>query len=156
MSIQAVDRYTADIPAEKFGLMPDGIDCNSPAFNIGHLAIYPDRILEILDRADLAHRDAQWEKLFEMKAECRNDPDGTIYPHKDALVSRFRERQEIAIRALKDASPETLTKTNPFEPMRERFPTVGAMATFLLSGHPMLHLGQISTWRRCMGMPRLG
>ena len=33
------------------------------------------------------------------------------------------------------------------------FPTVGAAINFYLTGHVMMHAGQISAWRRCMGMP---
>jgi hypothetical protein len=32
------------------------------------------------------------------------------------------------------------------------FPTVGGAVNFLCGGHNMMHLGQISTWRRAAGL----
>jgi hypothetical protein len=36
--------------------------------------------------------------------------------------------------------------------MKELFPTVGAAVNFLVVGHTQSHLGQISVWRRLMGL----
>ena len=36
---------------------------------------------------------------------------------------------------------------------RELFPTLGAVVAFYLAGHVMNHLGQLSAWRRCIGLP---
>jgi hypothetical protein len=33
------------------------------------------------------------------------------------------------------------------------WPCIGAAFNFLLSGHVMVHMGQVSAWRRCMGLP---
>ncbi len=35
----------------------------------------------------------------------------------------------------------------------DRFPTLGALANFLMNNHVMMHIGQVSTWRRAMGLP---
>jgi hypothetical protein len=32
------------------------------------------------------------------------------------------------------------------------FPTIGGAVNFLLVGHVQMHLGQVSTWRRVMGL----
>jgi hypothetical protein len=37
--------------------------------------------------------------------------------------------------------------------MRDLFPTIGAAINFYLIGHVQVHLGQISAWRRGMGLP---
>jgi hypothetical protein len=36
--------------------------------------------------------------------------------------------------------------------MTELFPTLGSLYNFYVGGHMMMHLGQISTWRRMMGL----
>jgi uncharacterized damage-inducible protein DinB len=33
------------------------------------------------------------------------------------------------------------------------FPVTGPTLIFMLNNHTMMHLGQVSTWRRCMGLP---
>ena len=46
-----------------------------------------------------------------------------------------------------------VAKGNPAEGrMKELFPTIGAVSAFLLSGHQMSHFGQISAWRRFVGL----
>ena len=36
--------------------------------------------------------------------------------------------------------------------MTELFPTLGSMHAFYTGGHIMMHLGQISAWRRMQGL----
>jgi hypothetical protein len=142
----------SDIPADRFGRTPEGVKTNSPAFIFGHLALYPDRVLGLIGREDKAEDVSDIEPLFKHGAECKDDPDHTIYPSKDALVGRFSKRHEAALLALQDVTDDTLAKPNPVETMRDRFPTVGAAVTFLMAPHAMMHLGQLSTWRRVMGL----
>ncbi|MEY4102879.1 MAG: hypothetical protein RL461_81, partial [Planctomycetota bacterium] len=35
---------------------------------------------------------------------------------------------------------------------KERFPVLGQAVLFLCNNHQMMHLGQISAWRRVMGL----
>ena len=50
------------------------------------------------------------------------------------------------------ATPEQLARpsTNPYT--KEALPTVGDGVAFLLTGHLGVHLGQLSTWRRMIGL----
>lgn len=153
--LQYADMLCKEIPAEQFGLVPRGVVCNSPAYNIGHIALYADMACGVLGRADLARDDGRWKELFSFKSKSEEDATGARYGGKEELLARFRDRQEAAMKALAQAGVETLGSPNPREAMRDRFPTVGAMAVFMLTAHPMGHLGQISTWRRCMGMPMI-
>jgi hypothetical protein len=36
--------------------------------------------------------------------------------------------------------------------MRELFPTIGSVQAFYCGGHMMMHLGQMSAWRRMEGL----
>jgi hypothetical protein len=55
--------------------------------------------------------------------------------------------------ALQAASDEVLQRPNPTEGrMKELFPTLGSMHAFLVGGHIMMHLGQVSAWRRMLGL----
>jgi len=141
------------IEPDRFGRRPDGVDCNTPAWVIGHLSIYPDRVLELIGRADLAQTDERYQSLFKDGTASPDDPDGTHYPAKDELLARFIERSEAVIEALGGTDDAVMLRENPVEGrFREMCPTVGAAAAFLLGAHTMMHLGQISTWRRCMGL----
>jgi len=151
MGLGVFDQVIADIPAAKFARKPEGVDTNHPAWILGHLAIYPDMVLEMIGRPELADPDERLTKLFEQGAECQDDADGSIYPTKDALTARFTSRMNTALSALAEADDETLSKPNTAF-ASEHMPTVGALANFLVGHHVMLHAGQISAWRRAMGM----
>ncbi|MFO0827256.1 MAG: DinB family protein [Phycisphaerales bacterium] len=144
-----------NIPDETFAHMPSrgpGKDVNSPAFNIGHLATYPDaRIFGLLGRDDLVKPLPFSIDLFKAGAQCVDEPGK--YPSKQVIVSTFFDRYRAAIDALASVPDERFAMQNPTEGrMRELFPTLGAAITFLLVGHPQSHLGQVSVWRRLMGL----
>ena len=146
-----------DIDAKQFGrfLVIDGkpVTANHPAWVYGHLAIYPQKAMAEcgLDPAPAAVPES-WQPLFANKTLPQDDPECTIYPAKDELVSAFLRGARAMAEQMPSVSEEKLLGPNPNEGMRERFPTLGDMVAFWLSGHPLIHLGQVSTWRRCMGL----
>lgn len=143
----------AGIEDSQFGRKPEGVDCNTPAWVIGHLAIYPDRVLEMIGRGDIARTDERYQELFKAGTNAVDDADGSYYPPMQELLDRFVTRTEVVLEAITNADLAALEAENPVEGrFREMFPTVGAACGFLLCGHTMMHLGQISTWRRCMGL----
>ncbi|MEQ9616578.1 MAG: DinB family protein [Phycisphaerales bacterium] len=150
MMVGLADGLLNGVDAAKAGTKPDGVDCNTPTFVLGHLAVYPDMILQMLGEPHETNE--QYQNWFKHGVECQDDPDNTIYPPLSEVLARFKSRSEAAIAALEKADDELLASVNPNENMRERLPTIGAMATFLLSAHVAFHLGQLSTWRRCMGL----
>lgn len=50
------------------------------------------------------------------------------------------------MRAFAEATPAALDAPMPEGMMGDVMKTKGAMAAFMLTGHPFGHLGQISTW----------
>lgn len=148
-----------DIPASRFARRPVGrngeaVVTNTPAFVFGHLALYPSRCLQVASRpADELAVPAAWEALFAPSAVCQDDPSGTIYPGKDELVTALLDRHTRLMAMLPSIPDGVMLSGNPIERYRERFPLVGGAIGFLMSGHMMLHLGQVSAWRRFEGMP---
>ena len=151
LAIMYANGLCKTIPADKFAHMPKN-DFNSPAFCIGHCAIYPHRVLELLSRKDLeVPNPAGWEELFKAGAPCVDKPG--LYPSKDELMEHFTKGYGACSVALKSAPDSVLSEANPNEGrMKEMFPTKGGVITFLCVGHPQSHLGQISMWRRVMGL----
>ena len=71
----------------------------------------------------------------------------------DETVETFRSGYANAMTALREASDDTLQQANPAEGrMAELFPTLGSMHGFYVGGHIMMHMGQLSAWRRMQGM----
>jgi len=131
------------------------VQSNHAAFVLGHLALYPAKIFARLGRpAGPTACPEPWAALFEAGAECRDDADGKMYPPLDELTGRFFAGYEVAARAVASADDALLLSPNTAEGRsREMFPTLGAVVGFYLSGHVMNHLGQLSAWRRCLGLP---
>ena len=151
-------RLTADVPDEKFASLARVgdvvIDANHPAFIAGHLSIYPNRIVsELGGDASAIMPTAHYDELFSPSASCVDDPDCSIYPGKAELIERLVASYEAAIEALEAAPNSAFEQENSNENMRGKFASVGAMHGFYVGGHFMMHMGQLSTWRRVLGMP---
>jgi hypothetical protein len=144
-----------DVTPEMFRVKPKGIDTNSAAFNYGHLSIYPERVLEMIGRSDLAKPDQQWTDWFAAGKPGLDDPEGKIYPAMNEITERFFSRYQVAVKAVAEADDSVWEKPNPSqnENFRKMVPTIGMVVAFLLDGHCQSHLGQVSAWRRCMGLP---
>ena len=139
-----------DIPAEKFAHMPHPT-MNHAAFNLGHLTIYPNRILMLLGRNDLIVDNPRYTELFAAGKPCV-EQDGR-YPDKSEIVHEYIAGYRRALEILPTVTDDVLAKPNPIEGrMRERFPLVGIAVNFLLNNHHMSHLGQVSAWRRAIGL----
>lgn len=175
----AGERLLNGVTADTFARMarPGGtlVRSNHPAFVFGHLALYPIQVIERLVEAhqtvstdspdDRAYHAAlqkalaatrhppEWDALFKAGAECVDDPERRIYPPMAAVTKAFLEGYPLAIAAVAEASDALLTSPNPAEGrMRELCPMLGSMLTFYLDGHCHMHFGQISAWRRMMGL----
>lgn len=129
------------------------VDANHPAFLFGHLSLYPSRIHTLTGTDGSAiEAPAGWNDLFKAGAECKDDVEGTIYPKMAVITAQFFKAHDAAVAYIRTLDDAKLLAQNPNEGSRDRFPTIGALASFLFSGHVMMHMGQVSTWRRCFGL----
>lgn len=130
------------------------IKSNHPAWCLGHLSIYPRNIFEMLGLDTTpVQNPPNYPDLFKDGTECKDDAEGTIYPAMDEVVTRFTNAYKALFTAIEAQSDESLARPNPREGRsRELFPTIGVLAGFLSGAHIAMHLGQMSTWRRCMGL----
>ncbi len=146
------------ITPEMFARLPvqDGaaVQTNHPAFVFGHLSLYPSRIFILggLDPSEVALSD-EYEELFKIGAECVDDPDATIYPAMDEIIKNFQKGYGAALQLVASWDNEALAGPHQGgESYKKIFPTLGIAANFLLTSHVMMHLGQVSAWRRFMGL----
>jgi len=131
------------------------VKSNHAAFVLGHLSLYPIRTMQCLNLpVGPTQFPASYEALFKFGVECQDDPDGRIYPPLAELRAMFFDAYKAAIAAIESAADEPFDAVNPAEGrLRELLPTVGAALNFYLIGHVQVHLGQLSAWRRAMGLP---
>jgi hypothetical protein len=159
LGLMYTERLLAGVASETYARFarPGGtlVASNHFAFVLGHLSIYPQRVMQHLGLpAGVTAAPSNYDALFKAGVECQDDAEGKIYPPLDELKSRFFDGHRAAIAAVEAAADEAFAAPNPTEGrMRELFPTVGAAVNFYLIGHVQVHMGQISAWRRAMGLP---
>lgn len=147
-----------DVTPAQFARKPQGkdgiINTNHPAFCFGHLAIYPARICQLagIDDAGIVVPDG-FDELFEAGKECQDDPDGSVYPAMDVINSAFTGGYKAAVAKLGTLSDAHLAAPHGLDSdFGKRFSSRAAIANFMLGPHCFMHIGQLSAWRRCMGL----
>jgi hypothetical protein len=95
-----------------------------------------------------------FRQKFDHTAQCVDDPNAMVYPPMEEITERFFAGHRRAIDALERANDAQFVVPNPNEAMRAKFATAGSMFGFYLGGHVMMHMGQLSAWRRMMGLGR--
>lgn len=151
LALGYADSLAKDIPAEKFAFKPHPT-INHPAWCFGHLSLYPDRTLgPLLGRSDLARLNERFTKLFEPGSKCEDN--ASIYPPRDEIMDELRGRHAVMIEYLEKVDDEVLQRETTHERYKARFPLIGHALHFLFANHIMMHLGQVSSWRRCVGLP---
>jgi len=152
-------RLCKDIPTDLFGCLavPGGerIDSNHPAFVIGHLNLYPARVLELLQVPSVPIASPKtYHQLFSKDAQCVDDRNCSIYPSKEELLAFFEKSYAIALDSVRQVDDTLLLTENPVDsPTKQFLPTLGSLIGFYLGGHVMSHCGQISAWRRMQKLP---
>ncbi|NBP88908.1 MAG: DinB family protein [Planctomycetia bacterium] len=156
-SLGYAERLLRDIPGQEAARFarPGGqvVESNHPCFIVGHLCLYPAKVLE-----QLGHEPptvpAGFEEAFSKTATCQDDPDGNLYPPFDAVMAFFLAGHQQLVAVLRQTPNEAFDRENPADgPLKKRFPTLSSMHAFYCGGHLMMHLGQLSAWRRMHGLP---
>jgi len=152
------EKLLVGVTADQFARQPVGrggiINTNHPAFIYGHLSTYPAFILNILGIQDPGCTNPDgFDKLFSHEATCQDDPDGSIYPAMEAITSHFFRAHKCMFAQIAELPDEQLAaphgQTGDFF---AKFPSRAAVTAFLVGPHPFTHIGQMSAWRRCMGL----
>ena len=158
LSLNYGERLLTGIDADRFGRFssPGGIviQSNHPAFIYGHLSLYAPQILRQLGRNDLdAAVPESFASLFSKDQTCLDDPESTVYPPMDEVITAFKTGYGHVMTALRQADDALLQQENPLGGrMTELFPTLGSLHCFYTGGHMMIHFGQLSAWRRMEGL----
>ncbi len=159
VGLRYAKRLLEGLPADRYGRFATPgnqvVESNHPAFILGHLSLYPAKVLALLGSdAAAVQPPEEYHTLFSKEAKCVDDPDHNIYPAIEELSGVFVHVYEKALEVVRQASDEQLAAENPIDtPMKQVCPTLGALLCFYLTGHLTTHLGQLSAWRRMEGLP---
>ncbi len=127
-----------------------GVTLNHPAWVLCHLNVYAPICTAMLRGQaftdPIEHRFGQTSEVSADRSE---------YPAGSAIWGEYESLHAEAERALNEAAPSMFAAVNPLERWRGVHPTVGDMLVTLMVKHESGHLGQLSAWRRAMGMARV-
>jgi len=115
---------------------------------LGHLVVTADGGRRICGREPLFPKD--WRRMFGRGSQ----PSAIFaeYPPMADLRALLATTYEDLCEAALSMSPEFAAATNPYEPGRAAFPSIGLFVRWILTGHLGYHLGQLTLWREAMGM----
>lgn len=137
------DARLADQPVE-------GI--NHPAWILGHLTFVAHRAKVLITGGEVDLPEA-FVKQFGPGSKLTADRKD--YPSKVELVRMLDESHDQLQRAAAAATPEVLAKPSQHPRTKDKLPTINELVAFLMTGHFAVHLGQLTTWRRIIGLPAL-
>ncbi len=138
----------ADIEPSEMVAQPNGIT-NHPAWVIGHLTYACQLLAGVVGLSEWLPKD--WEDRF--GPGSAPSADSSLYETKDDALEILRDAQEKIIRAVEQTDESRLDEPFPDPSFLDVFPTVRHAVTQVLVGHTANHVGQVSIWRKAMGLP---
>jgi hypothetical protein len=145
--LQYAQGLVRDIPTERATAQPAGLP-NHAVWIVGHLTVSLDFAGSALGLDPAC--DPSWERLFGIGSTPVDQPEQ--YPALPELADALAGGHARITPAYEALSPEQLAGPNPIEKMRSNLATLDDMMTFMLISHEMMHLGQLSAWRRAIGL----
>jgi hypothetical protein len=140
---------TSDVDDAKLADLPaPGV--NHPAWILTHLAICTDYAARLLGETTRCPK--EWHQRCGPGSSVSAERD--FYASKRELLATLAAGHECVSAAVGRATEEVLLKPHGVELafVKNTFPTVGDLVGHLMTTHTGFHLGQLSMWRRMMGM----
>ena len=144
-------RLVADLTPEQMILQPtqaSNAPVNHPAWILSHLNAYIDVIEALVGGQEFPDpKDHKFGMLSKPAA------DATLYQDKDSLINYFVNGHERVDKILSGAGDDLLEQEIPIDRWKTVMPRIGIALPYLMLNHENMHLGQISAWRRVLGLP---
>jgi hypothetical protein len=138
----------ADVSDADIVAQPGGI-ANHPAWMIGHLTHTCQLLGGVLGVAEWLPEN--WAARF--GAGSVPVPDPGAYETKAEALARLRDAQSRVTDAVERLDDSRLDEPFPDASYHDVFPTIRHAITQVLVGHTAMHVGQVTVWRRAMGLP---
>jgi uncharacterized damage-inducible protein DinB len=125
---------------------------NHAAWVLGHLLLVDYSFLKTIGGPDLP---AWIDDAFRATYGGKSEPvaDRSHYKPKQFYIEKLLAVREQIYTRLNQLTPADLDQPHPDPARRERMPTVGHAITFYGTWHEAYHSGQLSAWRRVLGLP---
>lgn len=143
---QVADVSAADMVAQPMGIR------NHPAWVIGHLTYICQQLGGVIGLPGWLPND--WAKRFGTGSVPV--ADASLYETTENALAMLRDAQSRITRAIEQLDDSRLDEAFPDESYRVVFPTIRHALTQVLVGHTGYHIGEVTVWRRAMGLARIG
>jgi len=146
-SLDFLRRLVADVEEGRMTEQVGGV-VNHPTWVIGHLVYSCQEMGGELGASPWLPED--WAARFGTGSVPT--ADRAAYPAKSVLLENLAEGQRRLVEALAATGEDGLAAPLPDERLHHLFPTLGHAVLHILTAHTAVHVGQISVWRRAVGM----
>lgn len=113
---------------------------NHMAWHVGHLAVTTNFGLKVLGQTLVVSK--EWDAMYGRGSVPSYDP--ATQPGTSELLAKMNLAHSNLLDAYLHVDESVLASQNVLERLRERFPTNGDFAAYLLTAHAGLHVGQIA------------
>lgn len=137
-----------DIEEGKMCEQPGGL-ANHPAWTLPHLVTGSEFAGQLLGLVPLMPQD--WFAKYGRGSTPSTDP--ADHPSKTDALAALEQHHARISDVCANLDPAVLDRPNPDDDFRQIMPTVGDALVFLLCAHESVHIGQINSWRKAMGLP---
>ena len=135
----------ADVPGAHMVEQPAGV-VNDPLWVIGHLTVVCQNIAGAIGTPP-------WlPDGFTRRFETGSVPVADLYETKETALARLADAQGRITRAVEGLNEAQLSQPFPDPSLLDVFPTIRHALTQILVGHTAYHVGQVSIWRKAMGL----
>ncbi len=143
-----MEEAVADVPDERMAEQFPGLP-NHPAWSLTHLATAFDFTHVTLGGQRVCP--AEWVEISKPGSTPQADRD--VYAAKEELLAKYRDAGAALEETCRNADADLWQRESP-EALQSFAPTLGHLATFMLAGHDLYHLGQLMPWRRAAGLTK--
>ncbi|MBX3398119.1 MAG: DinB family protein [Gemmataceae bacterium] len=142
-----VRKAFADIPEEQMRAQPaPGI--NPPVWILGHIVTTISVVPKVIANVSIVPK--EYLVWFGPTSKLESLP--TTPPTKETLLNQLSAVYESVLTEIPKLTDEDLAKPNALKFMTQELPTQRDILENLLMTHTMIHYGQLTVWRRLMGM----
>ncbi|HZZ27343.1 MAG TPA: DinB family protein [Pirellulales bacterium] len=150
MTLDFLRRLVDDVPDELMTKQPPGV-VNHPAWVLGHLVYSLEAIGGEMGLSSWLPAD--WQPRFGTGSIPSDHREA--YPSKESLLAALADCQHRITKQFAVLGEHGLQHALPDEKHRAFFPTIGHAVLHILTAHAALHVGQITIWRRAVGLEPL-
>ncbi len=148
VNVDYARRLVDDLAEDQMAAQP-APGMNHAAWVLGHLAYVFDSMISVWGQEPSMSK--EWKQLFNVPSKPQ--PERDKYPSKAELWDAYQAAYQRIVDVVKTASEEDLAREFPNPRLRASLPTVGVAMIHILTTHQGQHLGQLSAWRRALGLP---